>query len=83
MRKNEPIRIDELPIEGLDNLRQQLHSVLEAKKKAIDILANTANAFEQSRSSVEDLSKLNNGMPTNCVTCPHNFASPCSRCQSV
>jgi hypothetical protein len=35
---------------------------MDAKQKGIEILANTANAFDQSRSAVEDLSKLNNGM---------------------
>ena len=61
MKPGEPVRIDQLPIEGLENLRQQLRQVLEAKQKGIEILANTAGAFDQSRSAIEDLSKLNDG----------------------
>lgn len=61
MKTGEPIRIDELPIDGLEHLRQQLQTVLEAKKKGIEILANTAGAFDQSRSAIEDLSKLKDG----------------------
>lgn len=61
MKPGEPVRIDQLPIEGLENLRQQLRQVLEAKQKGIEILANTAGAFDQSRSAIQDLSKLNDG----------------------
>jgi hypothetical protein len=61
MKSGEPIRIDELPIEGLHNLQQQLHQVMEAKRKGVEILQNTAAAFDQSRSAVQDLSKLNEG----------------------
>lgn len=59
--KGEPIKIDELPIDGLENLRQQLRQVVDAKQKGAQVLASTASAFDQSRSAIQDLSKLNDG----------------------
>lgn len=56
------IRIDSLPLDQLRMLQKQVAQELEGRKKAAQVLASTASSFASSRSAVEDLSKVDEGM---------------------
>lgn len=55
------VRIDTLSTDHIRSLQRQLGQQVEGKKKAVEVLLNTAAAFDQSKSAVQDLSKLNEG----------------------
>lgn len=64
-QKNDPntVRIDSLPLDQLRMLQKQVGQELEGRKKAAQVLASTASSFNSSRSAVDDLSKVAEGVP--------------------
>lgn len=63
-QKNDPktVRIDSLPLDQLRMLQKQVGQELEGRKKAAQVLASTASSFNSSRSAVDDLSKVAEGV---------------------
>jgi hypothetical protein len=65
------VRIDTLSTEHIRSLQRQLGQQVEGKKKAVEVLLSTAAAFDQSKSAVQDLAKLNEGVAGCCAAIAH------------
>lgn len=55
------VKLESLPLERLRLLQKQVAQDLDARKQAAQVLANTAQSFDSSRSAVQDLSKVDEG----------------------